>query len=112
MARRADIASALAAAYLAGVWTEDALVRRSAAVLAPRPRWLRSVAREVLASYPRPPADRPRELARLVALALAARRSRSSVRIVHVPPVHPAMGRTPWPSRCSRRPASSPPGSA
>jgi RNA-directed DNA polymerase len=97
MARRADIASALAAAYLAGTWTEDALVRRSAAVLAPRPRWLRSVTREVLASYPRPPADRPRELARFVALALAARRSRSSVRIVRVPPVHPAMGRTPWP---------------
>jgi hypothetical protein len=101
MARRADIASALAAAYLAGVWSEDGLVRRSATAVAPRPRWLRAVAREVLASYPRPPADRPRELARFVAIALdppgGARRATGRLRVVRVAPVHPAMGRMRWP---------------
>jgi RNA-directed DNA polymerase len=101
MARRADIASALTAAYLAGAWTEGELVRRSATALVPRPRWLRSVAREVLASYPRPPADRPRELARFVALALdppgRARRATSGVRVVRLAPVRPAMARMRWP---------------
>jgi RNA-directed DNA polymerase len=101
MARRADIASALAAAYLAGAWDEDGLVRRSATALAPRPRWLRAVAREVLAAYPRPPADRPRELARFVAMALhpsgRARRATGRLRVVRMTPVRPAMGRMPWP---------------
>src|SRR4051812_3192797 len=101
MARRADIASALAAAYLAGVWNEDGLVRRSATAIATRPRWLRAVAREVLAAYPRPPADRPRELARFVAMALdppgRARRATGRVRVVRMAPVRPGMGRTPWP---------------
>lgn len=65
--RTRDIAPALAAAFLAGAWTESALVRRGAEALEPRPRWLRRVARETLALYHRPPLDRPRELSDVIA---------------------------------------------
>ena len=74
------------------------MVRRGAQALAPRPRWLRAVTREVLAAYHRPPADRPRELAAYIALALASRRSAlpaPTVRRAFAPEA--AMGRTPWP---------------
>jgi RNA-directed DNA polymerase len=70
---RRELGAALAAAFLAGAWTEDALVRRAAEVLEPRPRWVRAVVREVLAAYHRPPADRPRELAAYVVLVLEER---------------------------------------
>ena len=69
-AHRRELAAALAAAFLAGAWTEDAMLRRAAEVLEPRPRWLRSVVRDARAAYHRPPADRPRELAAYVALVL------------------------------------------
>ncbi len=41
-------------------------MRRAGTALSYRPRWLRGVARTVLASYHRPPADRPRELAAFI----------------------------------------------
>jgi hypothetical protein len=99
---RTALADALAAAYLDGEeWTVPALARRSRAVLAPpAPRWLPAVAREVVAAYPRPPADRPRELTAFVALALADRRralARRPPRIVRRPLPELAMGRRRWP---------------
>ena len=67
---RTELARCLAYAFLAGVWNESALWRRGDAALDRRPRWLRPVVREVLETYHRPPADRPRELARVVASAI------------------------------------------
>ena len=46
------------------------MVRRGGEVLAPRPRWLRPVVRRALEAYPRPPADRSRELASYIELTL------------------------------------------
>lgn len=98
---RTVLSRCLADAFLAGVWNESALVRRGSAALDRRPRWLLPIAREVLGSYHRPPADRPRELARLIAAALGDRS--------HDPREHPAprvrrwflpesaMGRRRWP---------------
>jgi len=63
---RSHIARALADAFLAGVWNENALVRRAGTTLSYKPRWLRGVTRAVLAAYHRPPADRPRELAAFI----------------------------------------------
>jgi len=67
------LASALAPAFLAGEWREEELVRRARDALAPPPRWIPALAREVLLAYPRAPRDRPRELAAFVALALERR---------------------------------------
>jgi RNA-directed DNA polymerase len=64
------LAGALAAAFLAGDWNEDALVRRGRQAVSPAPRWIRRVAAAVLAAYHRPPADRPRELAAYVRLTI------------------------------------------
>jgi hypothetical protein len=93
-----EAATALAHAYLAGSWTEAAMTRRAGeALAAPRPRWLRGLTRQVLAAYPRPPVDRPRELAAYVELVLVELR----------PPVprvrrwfafEAEMGRAPWPA--------------
>jgi RNA-directed DNA polymerase len=66
-----------------------------------RPPWVRPVAREVLAAYHRPPADRPRELAAFIALALEGRPLPEDA--TQPPRVHrrlipePAMGRRRWP---------------
>ena len=96
--RRRELAAALAVAFLAGAWTEDALTRRGAAALDPRPRWLRAVARAVLAAYHRPPLDRPRELAAYVELLLRERRSdRPPPRVRRWLEFEPEMARTPWP---------------
>ena len=69
---RSDLGRAVAGAFLAGQWTERAMVRRAAAVLEPRPRWLRPVARAVVRAYHRPPADRPRELAAFIDATIQA----------------------------------------
>jgi RNA-directed DNA polymerase len=67
------LSGGLAAAFLAGEWSEEALVRRGREAVAPPPppRWMRQVAAEVLAYYHHPPLDRPRELTRFVDIALA-----------------------------------------
>ena len=67
---RRTVAGALAPARLAGPWTEAQLVARGGRVFARRPRWMAALVREVLDAYHRPPSDRPRELARYVALLL------------------------------------------
>ena len=69
--QQTQLAGALAAAFLAGDWTQAGLVSRGRAAIAPAPRWIDRVAATVLEAYHRPPADRPRELARYVALAIA-----------------------------------------
>jgi RNA-directed DNA polymerase len=68
------LAPAIAAAFLAGTWTEDAMVRRAREAIEPAPRWLRRVAVAVVAAYHRPPSDRPRELTEFVRLTIAALR--------------------------------------
>ena len=94
--RRRELGAALAAAFLAGAWTESAMVRRGAEVLSPRPRWLRSVVRQVRDAYPRPPADRPRELASYIALTLGRYVARPHV--LRWRDFTSEMGRTPWPT--------------
>lgn len=63
---RGDLARGLADAFLAGAWTEQQLVDRAEAALDRRTRWTGRLAREIAAAYPRPPADRPRELSRFI----------------------------------------------
>ncbi|MET0965794.1 MAG: reverse transcriptase family protein [Nakamurella sp.] len=65
---RADLrlAAALADAMLAGPWEFEQMVDRGRLTVGGRPRWLRQFVREVLAGYPHPPSDRPRELAAFV----------------------------------------------
>jgi RNA-directed DNA polymerase len=94
--RRRELGAALAAAFLAGAWTETAMVRLGAEALSPRPQWLRSVVRQVRAAYPRPPADRPRELASYIALTLERYVARPYVRRWR--DFTSEMGRTPWPT--------------
>ena len=73
---------------------------RASRALDRRPKWVLPLAREVLAAYHRPPADRPRELARFIDLAL---RDQPPVDDPRPPRVRrwlvpePAMGRRPWP---------------
>jgi RNA-directed DNA polymerase len=98
---RGYLARCLADAFLAGVWDERALVDRADQSLDRRPRWVRGLAREVLTAYHRPPSDRPRELARFIALALEQRSASEHepesprVRRWLVPQI--AMGRRRWP---------------
>jgi RNA-directed DNA polymerase len=61
----------LAAAFLAGDWSQEGLVRRGAEALQPAPPWLPRIAASVLAAYREPPADRRRELASVIAVHLA-----------------------------------------
>lgn len=57
------LGSALADAFLAGTWTQGALVARGRATLAPKPAWIPALAREVLATFPRPPVQERRAFA-------------------------------------------------
>lgn len=69
---RTDLARALAAGFLAGEWSQAGLVASGAVVVGRRARWLPPLARQVLVLYPRPPHDRPRELATNLATRPAA----------------------------------------
>lgn len=84
---RTDLARALASGFLAGEWTRAGLVQSGSTVLGRRRRWLAPLARQMIDVYPRPPFDRPRELARLMA-ALPAAAKAAGVR----PVVHPVVG--------------------
>lgn len=84
----------LASAFLGGAWEEQPMWRRARRAYGHAPRWLRRVVREVLAAYPRPPEDRPRELAAFIALALGDERPPHPVRL---PLFSPRMVRAPWP---------------
>lgn len=84
---RDDLARALAAAFLAGGWTHPALVEAGAVVLGRRPRWLAVLARQTLELYPRPPHDRPRELAATISTRPAAAKAARARPLVQ--PVNP-----------------------
>ncbi len=97
---RASLSRCLADALLAGSWNENRLAARAEQALsAPRQSWIRPLVREVLGAYHRPPADRPRELARFIALQLELMppsvRKAPHVRRWFVAEI--AMGRRRWP---------------
>jgi hypothetical protein len=97
-AQRREIGHVLAGAFLRGLWREDAMVARAGQAFGHVPRWVRRVAREVLAAYARPPSDRPRELAAYIAIVLEESDSRARPPHVRRPPlVHPRTVRAPWP---------------
>ncbi|UUZ60673.1 hypothetical protein [Nocardioides sp. B-3] len=72
---------------LAGPWTQPGLVDSGAPVVGRRRRWLAPLARQTLELYPRPPMDRPRELATLIASLPAAGKA-----VGDRPVVHPVAG--------------------
>ncbi|HLZ94257.1 MAG TPA: reverse transcriptase family protein [Candidatus Dormibacteraeota bacterium] len=92
-------AQALAYAFLDGDWTTEGLTRRGGDAVGHRRPSLRALVRRVLRAYPRPPADRPRELTAWI-LADAARR-RGQPQVASWPArwtfFQPAMGDMPWP---------------
>jgi RNA-directed DNA polymerase len=69
--QRADVATAIAGAFLAGEWEPAAMGRRAKRALAERRHWPTDLARVVVHEYPERPADRPRELALFVAACSA-----------------------------------------
>lgn len=81
---RADLARALAAGFLAGDWTKDALLAAAQDVVGARPKWLPPLVRQTLELYPRPPHDRHRELAANIATRPAAAKA-SRVRPTYQP---------------------------
>jgi RNA-directed DNA polymerase len=88
----------LAFAFLDGDWTEAGLLRRGALVLGNRRPQLRTLVRRLLRAYPRPPWDRPRELARWLDTTPAfARGSAARAQSVRWLIPQPAMGEMPWP---------------
>ena len=92
---RPDLARALAAAFLTGEWSRQALIASGFQVVQGRPRWLRSVVTEVLQLYPRPPLDRPRELAAVIRRQPAATKA-GSTRPIRQPIVPTRMLHNPW----------------
>lgn len=92
---RADLTRALAAGFLAGEWTQQGLVHSGSVVLGRRSRWLGPLVRQTMALYPRPPHDRPRELATLVATRPAAAKAGGAKPVVH-PIAATRMVANPW----------------
>jgi RNA-directed DNA polymerase len=96
--KRAEISKALASAVLAGTWERSQATGRAFEALHPQPRWVQSLVAEIFDAYPRPPADRARELVAFIAIALDRRESATPP-----PRVHrwflaeSAMGPMPWP---------------
>ena len=91
-----EAATALAHAYLAGRWTEAAMLRRAREALRPPVRWLPGLTRDVLRAYPRPPLDRPRELAAYVQRLLVDRHP-AVPRVRRWFEFEARMARAPWP---------------
>ena len=99
-ATRRTLARALATAFLGGPWHLDGLSSRGRAALAPPPRWVRRIARELLELHHRPPLDAPRELAGLVEVLIeriSSRKAPAVPRVVRQRAVATRMGRSPWP---------------
>jgi RNA-directed DNA polymerase len=104
-ADRRVLARGLGNAFLAGDWEPDGMLGRAAEALGARRRWLKPLIEQVLTAYPRPPADRPRELAGFIAgnetliRALGTARKRDHpVRLKEIPPAPTRMAdRRPWP---------------
>jgi len=81
---RQDLARALAEAFLAGDWTRPGLVGSGSLVLRRRAGWLPALAQEVLAIYPSPPRDRPREFTAVLSSRPAAERAGSARPLTHL----------------------------
>jgi len=96
---RSTLSRCLADAFLAGSWNEDRLVARAEQALATRQAWTRRLVQEILGAYHRPPADRPRELARFIALQLELmpRSGAEAPRVRRWFVAELAMGRCRWP---------------
>ncbi len=98
---RHDLADCLSGALLVGAWSARPMADRAGRAVRPRPWWTLPLVRAVLSAYPRPPLDRPRELARFVDRVLAALPARDGdgppPRPRHWEVPAPAMGRRPWP---------------
>jgi len=92
---RRELGAALAAAFLAGAWTEEAMLARAADALVTRPPWLWQLVRDTRAAYRRPPADRPRELAAYIVLLIAAQHPLPRIRRWR--DYEPAMATVRWP---------------
>lgn len=92
---RRDLAEALAGAFLAGTWIKRGLSDSALVVLGRRTRWIPALAGQVLELYPRPPLDRPRELAQVIAALPAARGARAAGPVAH-PLVPTRMVLNPW----------------
>ncbi|MDG4800128.1 reverse transcriptase family protein [Micromonospora sp. WMMD980] len=98
------LATALADAFLAGNgWRRADLVDQGGLVLGIRRRWLWPVADAVLVAYPRPPTDRPRELAEFLSTfdplraAVATARQHQRPIVIRTRPVTPTRTiRRPW----------------
>ncbi len=60
-------ATAIAGAFLAGDWDPPAMARRARRAVGDRRVWILHLARIVRSAHPQRPADRPRELAELIA---------------------------------------------
>lgn len=92
---RRSLAHALAAGFLHGEWTRRGLVDSGTYVLGRRRNWLWRLSGEVLGFYPRPPLDRPRELATIIIRSAAAERVGADRPVRH--PVTPTrMVANPW----------------
>ncbi len=101
-ARREHVASGLATAMLAGRWTRDGIIARSTTALGRRspPKWLSTLADQVIEAYRDGPTDRPRELAAYLQTLPAwtlAWQHRRPPRIVQWTPVPTQLGKTRWP---------------
>jgi hypothetical protein len=90
-------AVALAEAFLAGPWDEEGLVARAAAGLGRRPRWLRPLARRVLAHFPGPQLPLQLNLAAFL-FEIAGPAVESAYRLVirRPPPMAPAACASSW----------------
>ena len=98
--QRSGVSRAVAAAFLAGDWEATGMAARAATAFGGRPRWLRSVARELAATYRDRPSDRPREVTAQIERALLRLEGAG---VLPRPPRHvpvalftPAMGRMRW----------------
>ncbi len=102
MNRRDQVAHGLATAMLAGPWTQAAMLARTRAALGRRtaPKWLAALVEQTLELYREPPADRPRELARVLPTRPAWRLAwehRRPPSIVLWTPVPTQVTTRPWP---------------
>jgi RNA-directed DNA polymerase len=98
---RGPVAAAIAGAFMSATWAPEAMGRRAGRALGTRRRWLVHLAADVVAAYPEPPRDRPRELAAFVAAHQRLRREVSTtaptVTAHRWTPAPTAMGPSPWP---------------
>jgi RNA-directed DNA polymerase len=89
-------ATALARAFLAGDWRQDAMLARGTEAFGRRPRWLARLVRGVLEVYHRPPVDRPRELADVIDALLVQQHVRTIPRVRRWFAFEADMGRVRW----------------